>query len=96
MTRYINKADVVAEIERLREEEYPCDTFEESTGYYNALDEVSSFLNTLEVKEVDLNEEFNNYTKDILACDVQFEPFTHLYNCAKHFFELGINAQKGE
>lgn len=44
MTRYINKADVVAEIERLREEEYPCDTFEESTGYYNALDEVSSFL----------------------------------------------------
>lgn len=53
MTRYINKADVVAEIEKLREEEYPCDTFEESTGYYNALDEVSSFLNTLEVKDVD-------------------------------------------
>lgn len=53
MARYINKADVVSEIERLREEEYPCDTFEESTGYYNALDEVSSFLNTLEVKDVD-------------------------------------------
>lgn len=95
MTQYINKADVVAEIERLREEEYPCDTFEESTGYYNALDEVSSFLNTLEVKEVDLEEEFDNYTKNILACDVQFEPFTHLYNCAKYFYELGLNTNKG-
>ena len=95
MTQYINKAEVVAEIERLREEEYPCDTFEESTGYYNALDEVSSFLNTLEVKEVDLEEEFDNYTKNILACDVQFEPFTHLYNCAKYFYELGLNTNKG-
>ena len=46
-------------------------------------------------KEVDLEKEFDNYTKDILACDVQFEPFTHLYNCAKYFYELGLKA-KGE
>ena len=59
MTQYINKADVVAEIERLREEEY------------------------------------DNYTKNILACYVQFEPFTHLYNCAKYFYELGLNTNKG-
>ena len=97
MKQYIDKSAVVAEIERLREEEYPCDTFEESTGYYNALDEVSSFINTLEVKDVDLEKEFDNYTKNILACDVLFEPFTHLYNCAKHFFELGLKVvQKGE
>ena len=49
-----------------------------------------------EVKEGDLEKEFDNYTKNILACDVQFEPFTHLYNCAKHFFELGLKAQKEE
>ena len=53
-----------------------------------------SFLDTLETKEVDLEKEFDNYTKNILACDVQYEPFTHLYNCAKHFFELGINSKK--
>lgn len=47
-------------------------------------------------KEVDLEKEFDNYTKNILACDVQFEPFTHLYNCAKYFYELGLNAQKKE
>ena len=43
-------------------------------------------------KKVDLEKEFDNYAKDILACDVQFQPFTHLYNCAKYFYELGIMA----
>jgi hypothetical protein len=61
MKELIDKAAVVAEIERLREEEYPCDTFEESTGYYNALDEIATFLNTLEVKEVDLDREIRRY-----------------------------------
>ena len=54
------------------------------------------YKENLEVKEMDLDEEFDNYAKNILACDVQFEPFTHLYNCAKHFYELGLNTQKGE
>lgn len=53
-----------------------------------------NFLDTIEVKDADLEKEFDNYTKNILACDVQFEPFTHLYNCAKYFYELGINARK--
>ena len=48
-----------------------------------------------EAKKVDIEKEFDDYTKDILACDIQFEPFTHLHNCAKHFFELGLKA-KGE
>jgi hypothetical protein len=46
-------------------------------------------------KEVDLEKEFDNYANGILACDVQFEPFTHLHYCAKHFYELGLKA-KGE
>lgn len=50
----------------------------------------------LEQPEVDLKKEVDNYTKNILACDVQHEPFTHLYNCAKHFYELGIKAKKGK
>ena len=61
-------------------------------GYKDALNNI----NNLEKKKVDLKKEFENYTKDILACDVQFEPFTHLYNCAKHFFKLGLKAQKVE
>ena len=46
-----------------------------------------------EAKKVDIEKEFDDYTKDILACDIQFEPFTHLHNCAKHFFELGLKAK---
>ena len=94
MTQYIDKDVVVTEIEKL-EERFTNQDNEFSDGYHFALKLVLSFLDTLEVKEVDLNEEFNNYTKNILACDVHFEPFTHLYNCAKHFFELGINAKGG-
>ena len=62
-------------------------------GYSLAKDK--RYKENLEVKEVDLEKEFDNYAKDILACDVQFEPFTHLYNCAKYFYKLGL-AQKGE
>lgn len=54
MEQYISKDVLVAEIERLKEQDYPCDTFEESIGYYTALDEITTFLDTLKVKEVDL------------------------------------------
>lgn len=65
--------------------------------YNKALQDVQCEIDSLDVKEVDLEKEFDDYTKNILACDVQFEPFTHLYNCAKYFFELGLKvAQKGE
>ena len=94
MKAYVDKAALVAEIEkRLHKERFLKKNVHDA--YTFALESVLKFLDTLEVKEVDLEEEFDNYTKDILACDVQFEPFTHLHNCAKHFYELG-KAQKGE
>ena len=63
-------------------------------AYLGDLLNINSF--NVEVKEVDFKKEFDNYAKDILACDVQFQPFTHLYNCAKYFYELGLKAQKRE
>ena len=92
MEQYIKKSDIVAEIEKRINE---IDEFGTYLSPKGTLTNLLCHLDTLEVKEVDLDEEFNNYTKNILACDVQFEPFTHLYNCAKHFFELGINAKGG-
>ena len=104
MKQYIDKSAIVAEIERRKE----CIRMAFSmqgilhghdrayaSAQYDAFNSLLSFLDTLEVKDVDLEKEFDNYTKDILAWDVQFEPFTQLYNCAKHFFELGLKAQKG-
>ena len=102
MAQYIDKSALVAEIEKRKKEaesncggyksydEHRCDAC--TVGFY---EEFLEIIDTLEVKDVDLEKEFDDYTKDIIACDVQFEPFTHLYNCAKHFFELGIKS-KGE
>lgn len=97
--KLIDKDTVVAEIERIRtlvgddkflsEYESGC-----RDNTLDICDDLLSFLDTLEVKDVNLKKEFDNYAKNILACDVQFEPFTHLYNCAKYFYELGINARK--
>lgn len=100
MEQYIEKAAIIAEIEkRIKEISKECE--ESKTiqftliGKINALENLLPFLDSLDTKEVDFEEEFNNYAKDILACDVQFKPFTHLYKCAQYFYELGLKA-KGE
>ena len=105
MIHYIDKSALVAEIER-RIKEY------QSTGddYWfpviENLKSILSFLDTLEVKEVDLEKEIqrqynvhknpdNSIVKDcVIMTKDGFEYF------AKHFFELGMSvnnkAQKGE
>ena len=102
MEQYIPKAAVLAEIERRLDVLANTSAGDNKefaaiigAQHYELINLVQ-YINTLEVKEVDLKKEFDNYTKNILACDVQHEPFTHLYNCAKHFYELGINARKEE
>ena len=56
---------------------------------------VLSLVDTLNVKEVDLDAEVEDYientsfvTYDLEDCDIKMT--------AKHFFELGLKAQKGE
>lgn len=60
MKQYIDKCKVVEEIEKMLQNEYACETSQEETGYHCALHELKHFLDTLEVKEVDL-EENNSY-----------------------------------
>lgn len=61
------------------------------------LESFSKFINTLEVKEVDLDEEFDKYCATLYLIDLENEPYAELFECAKHFFELGVKAaQKGE
>ena len=104
--KLIDKDALVAEIQR-RIKEY------QSTGddYWfpviENLKSILSFLNTHEVKEVDIEREMQAFAK------INLEPLvisdsnigisitmSQLYDCAKHFFELGIQvsnkAQKGE
>lgn len=65
------------------------------------LEEILSFLNTLEVKEVNLKKVLSDLDKDIkeFVTTEEFEKdsaiYGHYWAIAKHFFELGIKS-KGE
>ena len=56
--------------------------------------QILSIINTLEVKEVDLNKETEEYLSTYWTKEKELHPF--LGHMAKHFFELGLKAQKGD
>ena len=81
MTQYISKSAIKAEINRRIKEHH--------SGYLVCLKEILSFINTLEVKEVDLEKEL----RDFVVGDID----DYDMGLAKHFYELGLKAaQKGE
>ena len=59
-----------------------------------ALYELQDFLNTLEVKSLDLEEEINLWFDYGFPNDDEF--LDYIKETAKHFYELGLKAQKGE
>lgn len=80
MKQYIDKAAIIAEIERL-------DNFwhlSKNAGGQAFVERLLSFLDTLEVKEVDLEKEFDKCCEDYI-----FDDEWDVY-IAKHFFELGL------
>ena len=87
---------LVAEIERRKQvalgwmETAPNDAVEAES---ELCDDILSFLNTLEVKDVDLKDEAsicNELVKYLGSYS------SRDFAVAKHFFELGLKAQKGE
>ena len=103
MAQYIDKSALVTEIEKrikelqdlFKEGEKKLDSFQK-TAIHLCIDEckvVLNILDTLEVKEVNLNEEFNKYCDNLYLIDLENEPYAELFECAKHFFELGLKAQ---
>lgn len=98
MAHYIDKDSVVAEIEKLRDEA-KIHSSDFSCGRLSICKELMNFLDTLEVKEVDLEKEIQQHINDCL--DIKF-PTTDIKMIAKDveytarkFFELGLKA-KGE
>jgi len=47
-----------------------------------------------EQPEVDFEKEINRYFEPIHVADIQFEPFTQMAKCARHFYELGRLSNK--
>lgn len=110
--KLIDKDKIAAEIERrisLFKKEKKTEKWSAGASQMNVvslgariamLEEIFSYLDTLEVKEVDLDEEFDKYCDNLYLIDLENEPYAELFECAKHFFELGMavsnKTQKGE
>ena len=98
--KLIDKDALVAEIKRLIDCCYKIcagnlDFLHESYPelYYSieTYKEILSFINTLEVKDVDLD-----FEQELYKAFGQVKDFTLGMRIAKHFFKLGLKAQKGE
>lgn len=98
MAHYIDKDALVAEIER-RMQCYSEDGCEPNSGKWVELISIKHFLDTLEVKEVDLKKEADemwNYVFSELGWDENTRmAITHkeFMALAKHFFELGLKVK---
>ena len=98
MTQYIDKAAVVAEIYRLRDFANDRWDIEEMNGVDKFLDKLIPYINSLKVKEVDLDNEITDYINKHyhIRFDETLErgndPLTTIdfEEIAKHFFELGL------
>jgi hypothetical protein len=93
MAQYIDKSAVVAEIENLK-----CTTFTNfDEGVNCAVQTLLEIIDTLEVKEVDLEKSISDWLFEGLPNDDEL--IDYIKETAKHFFELGIQvsnkAQKG-
>ena len=103
MKQYIDKVDIIAEIKKRIKEIDEIGTYLSPKGI---LTNLLCHLNTLEVKEVDLDSErkkyltehFNVYKDGILQSKRSNLPLDtyDVIKIAKHFFELGLKAQKKE
>ena len=109
MAKYIDKSALVAEIERKYETNLIGAHSAFRNGKIEALREVKDFLNTLEVKEVDLEKEIHNKIEGLCKLADYMEELAkgdnegvyplpnniikELEDFAKQFFELGLSVQ---
>ena len=111
MTKYILLDAVLAEIEKLMnryDSEYDEDSTEVKAAKGNVCHEILCTINSLEVKEVDLEKAIDDYIYthdgrkrlalelDWKYCNLTLKGGDEIIKFAKHFFELGLKAQKGE
>ena len=90
MAQYIDKAKIVAEIERIYNEDYkflPSDLVESVQDFK---DDLLLALNNIEVKEVDLDEEIEKYLLASAKLLIEGNSKLVVHHIAKYFFKLGI------
>ena len=110
MEEYISKSALIADIEKRQKEEVSYDengSFASwaDQNHYSTLESIKNYVNTFKAKEVDLKEEIRKeIDKYYDECEKKLSKmkdddtdmsFLQLDSFAKHFFELGLKAQKG-
>ncbi len=109
MKQYIDKAAAVAEIDEIiADETESIKCFERSRNVcevtrsnarISVLTHLRSLFDTLEVKEIDLDKEFEDFLDNVEGVPRMWhsdEQIEWAKDIAKHFFELGLKTQKGE
>ena len=108
MEQYIPKDAVVAEIKRRIKTNKECMLGLKKLDYYqgkaDALNDTISLLDTLEVKGVDLENDIQNVIHNhffdlngiAIVGTSSYATVDDMVYIAKHFFELGVKAQKGD
>lgn len=66
----------------------------QKTGAYFVLNKLLHYIDTLEVKEVDLKKEIENYLFTYGYVLMVSDSETAVYSLAKHFYELGLNSKE--
>lgn len=79
------------ELERASDEDFVSSWASDEENQKLALTALIPFLNTLEVKEVNLD-----FEQELYKAFGQVKDFTLGMRIAKHFYELGIKTKKGE
>ena len=103
MEQYIKKPALVEEIEKLISNgKLKCQQSQENNDQVSYIawsehiatcEKILSFLDTLEVKEVDLEEEATEFIQTKEFVESKESPTLLI---AKHFYELGLKVHKGE
>ena len=105
MAQYIPKSALVTEIEiRRREHDEKKYDYASSDHFWASVEDgkILSLIDTLEVKEIDLEEALSDLDKEIkefvTTKEFKNESTTagHYWVIAKHAFLLGLKARKGE
>lgn len=93
MEHYISKDAVVAEIDALQDATMENGHFLSSyhEGIFDGLSKIENFLDTLEVKGVDLEEEIKDYIEQHKS---ELSGYFDLRRIARHFFVLGLNTER--
>ena len=93
MTQYIDKDALAAELERKIRTEQGYSSGDAECGYRDCAREILSFLDTLETKEVDLEEEVDKWYDNEAPKEFEHILYREIENFAKYFFELGLKAK---